>query len=257
MPELLTFEKRDGITVIGLNEPDRRNAFSIPMRTELAAAMRAEIGDEACRAIVLTGNGGVFSAGGDIRAMGDGDPQKWAFRMEILHAIARSIAAGVKPVVAAVEGMAFGAGMSIAALCDYVVAAEDAKFCASFGRMALVGDTGALWSLPQRIGATQTRALMISARVVEAPEAKQLGLVDELAPRGGTREAALGHAQRLAKMPPLAFGAMKSVLARSPASLDSVLAMELDLQMKLLMSADHAAAREAFFAKKEAVFTGR
>lgn len=257
MDELVTVEQRGAVTIVGLNEPGRRNALSTALRTDLLVALREALGDEACRAIVLTGNGGVFCAGGDIKAMGEGGPRRWAMRLQLMHDVARALAAGTKPVLAAVEGAAFGAGLSLSALADYAVAAEDATFCASFGRMGLIGDTGAMWSLPMRIGVTQTRALMMSARMVGAPEAKQMGLIDEIAPKGAALEAAVARAADLASMAPLAFAAMKTMLARSPCTLEDVLAMEMDVQVKLLMSEDHVNAREAFAAKRTPVFVGR
>jgi 2-(1,2-epoxy-1,2-dihydrophenyl)acetyl-CoA isomerase len=256
MSEPLDVAQSGAITVITLNEPARRNALSIPMRTALAAALRTAIADEACRAIVLTGAGGVFCAGGDIKAMGEGNPQKWAVRVAIMHDVAR-LMAGPKPVVAAVEGLAFGAGMSMTALADYSVASAGASFCASFAKVGLTGDTGYLWAVPQRVGLQQAKALMISARVIDAAEALRIGLVDEVAPAGGALAAALAHAERLAAAAPLAVAAMKTILARGPGSLEDVLAMEMDLQVKLMMSADHAGAREAFFAKRAPVFEGR
>lgn len=250
-------ERHGPIAVLTLHAPERRNALSPDLRLRLRERLRVACHDGDVRVIVLTGAQGTFSAGGDIRTMGERpDPVLARQRLEVLHDTVRLILAGPKPVIAAVEGHAFGAGFSLAAACDHVVAAEGASFCASFSRIGLVADCGLFWSLPQRVGAGCARDLLLSARVVDAAEAKTVGIVDRLVPKGGALKAALEKAQSYLPLAPLALAATKSALARHPAALDDALAMEADLQASLRVSADHLRACEAFLAKRPVVFEG-
>lgn len=256
-PELRT-EVRDEVAVIVLDAPQRRNALSPRMREALRDALRAAIADRAVRAIVLTGAQRTFSAGGDIRHMAaDPDPLLARERLEVLHDTVRMIVDGPKPVVAAVEGHAFGAGFSLACACDHVVAAEGASFGAAFGRIGLVADCGLLWTLPQRIGLGAARDLLLTGRPFGAAEAARLGIVDTLVSDGGALAAALEKAAAYRAVGPLAIAATKSALARRPASLEDALAIEADLQAALRVSDDHLQAAKAFLEKRRPVFRGR
>lgn len=251
-------ERHGAVAVLTLQAPGRRNALSPFLRLRLRERLRAACDDPEVRAIVLTGAQGTFSAGGDIRQMGERpDPVIARQRLEVLHDTVRLLLAGPKPVVAAVEGHAFGAGFSLAAACDHVVAGEGASFCASFSRIGLVADCGLFWTLPQRVGLGCARDLLLSAHVVDAAEAKSVGIVDSLVATGDALNAALQKAQGYLALAPLALAATKSALARRPPSLDDALAMEADLQAALRVSSDHQRACEAFLAKRPAVFEGR
>ncbi|GMV01161.1 MAG: enoyl-CoA hydratase/isomerase family protein [Burkholderiaceae bacterium] len=251
----------DGIAVLTLNAVARRNALSLEMRESLRERLRNATASRDIRALVLTGAQGTFSAGGDIRKMlipGElPDPMLARQRLDVLHDIVRLLVAGPKPVVAAVEGHAFGAGFSLALACDHVVAAEGASFSAAFGRMGLVADCGLLWTLPQRAGIGCTRDLLLTGRTVDAAEAHRLGIADTLAPKGQALAVALRQARQYLSIAPLAIAATKSALARHPASLDEALSIEADLQASLRVSHDHAEACQAFFARRPAIFRGR
>lgn len=249
------------VAILTLSAPERRNALSTAMRTELLAQLRLLGDSDDVRALVLTGAQGHFCSGGDVTEMAaPGQPRDTVAggrRLAILHDCIRLLTGGAKPVVAAVEGVAFGAGMSFAMACDWVVAAQDARFGAAFGKVGLMPDCGLLWTLPRRMGEPAARDLMITARVLDAAQAKALGMVDELVPTGQAVTAALRKCAEYAVVAPRSAAAVKSVLSRAPASLNDLLQMEADLQQSLRQSADHAEGRQAFKEKRPPVFTGR
>ena len=215
--------------------------------------------DDACRAIILTGAGGCFSAGADIRetsgGMTDGDRRE---RLGLLHEITRALVHGRKPVIAAVDGAGYGAGFSLAAACDLIVATEQAEFCAVFGRIGLMPDAGLLWTLPRRIGDGAARNLVMTARPVRGPEAKAMGLVDDLVSSpADLGVAALKLARACLSVAPLAIEAIKVALAPPAGTLDAVLQLEAEWQPRLSASADSAEGKAAFFQKRAPAFVGK
>jgi enoyl-CoA hydratase/carnithine racemase len=251
----------EGICTLTLNAVARRNALSLEMREQLRERLREAMTRRDVRALVLTGAGKTFSAGGDIRKMlmpGEHpDPMLARQRLDVLHDIVRLLIAGPKPVVAAIEGFAFGAGFSLALACDHVVVAEGASFSAAFGRIGLVADCGLLWTLPQRVGMGSARDLLLTGRKVDAAQALRIGIADALVPQGEALAAARNQARLYLPIAPLALAATKSALARRPASLDDALSIEADLQASLRVSQDHADACRAFLSKRTATFQGR
>lgn len=256
-PLVLAEAAGEGIRVIRLNYPAKRNALSLELRAMLYEAFAAAMDDPAVRAIVLTGAGGAFCAGGDISSMQNVAGVGGRQRLANLHRLVRLIAAGPKPVIAAVEGFAYGAGMSLALLCDQVVAATDAKFCCSFGKVGLMPDMAALWSVPQRVNAGWTRRLLMLAEEIDGARAAEIGLADQAVAPGAALDAALALAAKFASMAPLPIGFTKAALARGPQSLEAVLAQEADGQALLFNSEDFAEGRDAFLAKRKPVFSGR
>lgn len=238
-----------------LNRPERRNALDLPDRRDLLAALVAADQDDACRAVVLDGADGVFCAGGDIRSM-SADPEVARSRLEVVNDLARALVYSRKPVVAAVEGGAFGLGLSLAAASDHVVAADDARFVASFARLGLVADTGLYWSLAQRVGQGRAKELILFASEVSAEEAHRDGLVNEVVAAGDVVGLALGRAEQLASQAPGAVAGTKRIFAQAAQDLDSVLAAEADIQVDLLAGKDFAEGRAAFLQRRIPVFTG-
>ncbi len=252
----------DGSTaVLTLSAPERRNALSMAMRVELRAQLMALGEDDRIRALVLTGAQGHFCSGGDVSEMSapgmPRDPVAGGRKLAILHDCIRLLAGGPKPVVAAVEGVAYGAGMSFALACDWVVAGQDARFSASFGKVGLMADCGLLWTLPRRVGEPAARDLLLTCRVLNAADAKALGMVDAVVPAGEALAAALRKCEEYSPAAPLSIAATRSVLARAPGSLNDLLAMEADLQRSLRSTSDHDEGRQAFTQKRSPVFTGR
>ncbi len=259
LPVLLRLE--NGVAILTLNAPKRRNALSTAMRNLLTEQLASLCENDEVRAIVLTGAEGHFCSGGDVSEMGApgqvADTVLARRRLETLHATVRRLAGGAKPVVAAVEGTAFGAGMSFALACDWVIAAQDASFGAAFGKLGLMADSGLVWTLPRRVGETAARDILLTARTVRAHEALKLGMVDELAPPGQALDAALRKCEQYRAVAPRAIAATKATLVRAPASLDELLLIEADVQQALALSLDHQEARRAFAEKRPAIFTGR
>ncbi len=248
---------RDGaIAILTINNVTRRNALTRPVKAALTPALAEAQRDPDVRAIVITGAGGTFSAGGDVSLFGDMTPAKGRQvvydQREFLHLMIR----GETPIVAAVEGFAFGAGFSLALAADHVVAARDAKFCAAFNKIGLMPDGGLLWTLPQRVGTGRAREMLMCASVVDGDEAKRLGIADTLAEPGQALDAAMAKAAKFAAAAPLAVGVVKSAFARFPLDLEAAFGIELDAQPALMASADAKEARRAFFAKQQPVFKG-
>lgn len=254
---VVTVTDRDGARVLTLNRPDARNAIDIPMRERLLAELRRAADDPAVRAIVLTGAGGTFSAGGDVRSMEGADPDAVRARLAPVHQAVRLIATCGTPVIAAVEGAAAGLGVSLAAVCDHVVAAEDARFVAAFGRVGLVADGGLLWTLPQRVGMGRAKEMLVFGRTVPAPRAYEIGLADSLAPSGTALGAALDLAAEAAALAPLSVAAAKRLLARADHSLKRLLESEREEQAALFGTADFAEGRAAFAERRPPRFEGR
>lgn len=254
---LVLVRRHDPVVVVTLNNPDQRNALSPAMREDLLAALDPLMGDDPCRAIVLTGAGGAFCAGGDLKSMRPGEPIYARHRLMAGHRLVRLLAGGPKPVVAAVEGAAFGGGLSLAALSDYCVAARDARFGAAFGKVGLMADLGLMWSLPARIGMARAKRFLLLDETLAAGQAVAIGMADELAAPGAALDRALEAARDFARGAPLATAATRAAFAGLPGSLDAVLAAELDLQSALMASDDHAEGRRAFLERRAPAFEGR
>lgn len=254
MSDALLTERREGaVAFVTLDHQARRNALSMPMRLQLLAAFQRIESDFSTRAVVLSGAGGVFSSGGDISGMGRRPIAEGRERFRVTHDLVRLMANLSKPIVAAVEGWAAGAGLSLALLCDTVVAAEDARFAASFNKVGLIGDFGLLHTLPRRVGEGRARQMLLYGEPMDAAVAERIGLVDHLAPGGGALEFAAARAEKLAAEAPLPLALTRRWFAEG---LDEALARERDLQTMLLTSDDHAEGAAAFLEKRAPAFRG-
>lgn len=248
----------DGILELTLSNPRRRNALAPALRQAMIEHMERGLADPACRVIIITGADGTFCAGGDISAMGQQTPmQSRARMMRVSHQMVRLLVEGEKPVIAAVEGHAAGAGLSIAAACDIVVASRAAIFSCSFNRVGLVPDLGVAWTLPRRIGLGPTKMIMFRGKPVPAEDAAKLGLVDALAEPGAALEEARAIARDIAAVAPLSNGMAKQLINRSNGTLAEFLKAEADAQALLYATEDHREGRDAFMAKRKPSFVGR
>jgi 2-(1,2-epoxy-1,2-dihydrophenyl)acetyl-CoA isomerase len=248
-------ETRDATTVVlTLNNTERRNALSMALRQALIDAFDRAERDSDIRAIVLTGAGGHFCAGGDISGMDVSDLGSGRERFRVTHHLVKLMVHGAKPIIAAAEGYAVGAGLSLALCCDTVVAAANARFGAGFGRIGLIADLGLNHTLPHRIGMGRARQLLLYGEQIDAATAERIGLIDHVVEPGGTLAAALNRAQVLAASAPLPLALTKRLLAEG---LDAALDLERDLQSTLFLTEDHREGREAFLAKRKPVFRGR
>lgn len=204
----------EGIARITLNRPQARNALSLQMREEMAAAVARVRDDASVFAVLLTGAGGAFCSGGDLSQMLDAAQQGMAWRERIrrLHRWFPELVNLEKPVIAAVDGPAFGAGFSLALAADFIVATPRASFCAVFGRVGLVPDLGAMQLLPRIVGLQRAKELVFSTRVVAAEEARALGIVWRIVPPEQLQDAARALAARFADASTDAIGMAKSIM---------------------------------------------
>ncbi|MFF3490454.1 enoyl-CoA hydratase/isomerase family protein [Streptomyces sp. NPDC002795] len=241
------------VHTLTLNRPARRNALDLADRRELLAALRDSERDPECRAIVLTGAGEVFCAGGDIRSMSQ-DPHVARERLAVVGDVARALVCSTKPVVAAVRGGAYGLGLGLAAACDHVVAAEDARFAASFAKIGLTADTGLSWSLAQRVGPARAKELILFGEDLDAVEAQRIGLVSEIVEGEKVAVRARERAERLAAASPAMVAATKRIFAQEAQDLDAVLDAEAEAQVELLGGAGFLEGRAAFLERRRPVF---
>lgn len=255
--EIVRVTHEDAVAIVTLNYPQRRNAFSLKMRETLYEVLyRLMHVDSSCHAIVLTGAGGVFCAGGDISEMKARTVLDYRERNLLPLNIFRLLLEGPKAVVAAVEGFAMGAGVSLAAASDYVITARNTRYACAFVKVGLLPDTGLLWSLGQRVGAGKARELMLTADEFTGEEALRIGFANQLVAPGETLQAALEVAREYARMPPLAVAHLKTALATGIDSLEEAIETEVNLQPILRRSQDHQEATRAFMQKRPAVFVG-
>lgn len=247
---------RGAVRLLTLNRPDVRNAIDLELRVALAEALEDAMADPATRAVVLTGAGAMFCSGGDIASMRRMGAEEATARAEAAQRVVRAVWRGDKPVIAAVEGGAFGAGVSLASACDRVVAARDARFAISFQRVGLAGDMGIFTSLPARIGLARARQLLLFPQEVDAARAAELGLVDAVVDPGTTLATALADAARLAAGPPLALAAVKRLLRPPADGSPDPLDLEVQEQVRLFDTADFAEGVAAFHERRSPRFHG-
>lgn len=243
------------VRTVTLNRPDKRNAIDLDLRVALADAIEAADAEPAVRVIVLTGAGRAFCSGGDITTMERMSPDRAMERTQLAQNVIRAIWRTPKPVLAAVEGSAFGAGTALAAACDRVVAARDVRFSTTFTSVGLAGDMGTYVSLPARVGAARARQMLMLPTPITAAEALAMGLVDAVVEPGEALASAYRDAERLAEGPAEAFGVIKALLADA-GSLHpfDVLEREATHQSRLFDSDDFAEGIAAFREKRRPVF---
>lgn len=248
-------ERAGALAVLTLNNPAKLNAFSQPMRDTLTAAFAELNADPDVRAIILQGAGENFSAGADMAGWGETTVQQCRTRLKRGGAaLMREMVAGPKPIVAAVEGYAYGAGLALACACDYLVASASARFCCAFTRVGFIPDLALMFTLPRRVGAAKAMQLIALAEDLKADRAQAIGLADEIVAKGSAGARAREVASQYAETPPLAFELMKSAFARD---LPAAIQAEIDLQPMAWLSQDHAEGKRAFAEKRKPKFTGR
>jgi len=243
-----------GIWRISLNQPERRNPIGQAVREAVTPLWLEALAEDGCRAIVLTGAGGTFCAGGDIATMGRTEPAAARKRMKKGHHFTRLLYESEKPVVAAVEGHAVGAGAGLALLCDTVVMGQGAKFGIPFFKLGLVPDFGLLYTLPRRIGSGPAKQLLLHGRMIGADEALALGVVDRVVPDDQVQAAALEEARSLAQHPPFAMAVAKRLIDTMPGSLDQALEMEANAQAMCFAGPDVEEGVAAFKEKRKPRF---
>ncbi|MGW0036976.1 enoyl-CoA hydratase/isomerase family protein [Gordonia sp. NPDC003376] len=253
-PDTVLRHDDGAVRVITLNRPDRRNAIDIPLRIALAEVLEEAAADPVVRSIVLSGAGRVFCAGGDVSTMRRMSPAESRPRAEAAQRVIRALWDTPKPVVAAVEGAAYGAGASLALACDRVIAGDTTRMSMAFTGVGLAGDMGIFASLPARVGPARARQLLMLPRVLDADEALELGLVDQVVPAGDALHTALADATVLAAGPAQAYGVIKSMLADPAPTTPRVLDLEIEHQVRLFDTDDFAEGVAAFAERRRPRF---
>lgn len=255
MDSAVLLQRHGHVALLTLNLEAKRNALAPALYQQLAEHLQRLEDDRDCRAVVIHG-GRHFCAGGELDGL-DSNPQVMRANMRQGHRVIRQIVSGRLPVIAAVQGAAFGAGLSLASACDFVVASSTSQFGAVYAKVGVMADWGLLWTLPQRIGASRCKRMVMLTQVLDGRQAEAIGLVDELVEQDDeVLGEALELAQRLASSAPGPLAAAKTLLARAQ-SLDALLDWEADSQALLIASEDFAEGRDAFFGKRKAQFKGR
>lgn len=253
----IRLDTADGVTTITLARPDALNALNAAMRRELLVALKSAARDASVRAVVMTGDGRGFCAGADLR----GGAAERDFRRVLVseyNPVIRAIRDLPKPVVAAVNGVAAGAGVSLALAADLVLAAEDARFVPAFGRIGLVPDSGLTRTLVRGLGRHRTAAILWLGTPLSAPDALASGLVHRVVAAEDLAGAAQELAAQLAAGPTRGMALTKRLInAAEDDDLDASLALEAALQELAGRTEDHAEGVAAFAEKREPTFHGR
>ena len=251
----------NGVATLTLNRPEARNALSASMSQGLRKMVRERLDDPAVRVLLLTGAGGAFCAGGDVKNMGDRRPatqtpeQRLKDMRERHHGVAGAIAAAGKPTIAAIQGAAVGAGLAIALACDIRIAGQSAFLSGGYSKIGLSGDYGIAWLLTRLIGTSRAREMMFTSDRIDAVRAERMGLVNRVVPDAELAATARALAQQIADGPADAIGAMKENLNEA-SMVDHFTAIEHEAEriVRLSASENHKEAVRAFVEKRKPTF---
>jgi 2-(1,2-epoxy-1,2-dihydrophenyl)acetyl-CoA isomerase len=258
MSASILFEVEGGVAFIRLNRPDKLNAFNRDMAMQLQEKLKSCTTDRSIRAVHLTGMGKAFCAGQDLEEVIDpAGPGMAAILAEHYNPLVRLIREMPKPVVAAVNGVAAGAGANLALCCDIVLASEQASFIQAFSKIGLIPDSGGTYFLPRLVGWQKASALMMLGEKVSAAEAERMGMVYKVIPEDTFASETLATSLKLAQMPTRALALTKQALANSlSGDLEGQLRLEDTLQQEAAGSHDFREGVDAFLEKRPAIFKG-
>lgn len=255
----IILEEESGVAVLTLNNPENRNPLTDETKTEMISALDEIAKDPTLRALVLTGKGKAFCAGGDIKKIGE-VPSEAEIR-EIMgksQQLLKKLMGLEKPVIAAVNGDAFGMGCNLALASDFVLASDQARFCEVFVKLGITPDFGALYLLPRLVGIWKAKEMAYLGNVVDALEAQKIGLITRAVPQNALMDEAMGLARKLADMPTLAIGRAKRILNKAfNMTLSEVLEEEIKNQIYLTQTEDHAEGLRALLEKRKPKFQGK
>lgn len=267
MADTVLFETRGAVGLITLNRPESLNAMDPEMLNTMHRVAAKAADSPAIRCLVVTGNGRAFSAGGDVKGMAarpanEGDGGGGALGgVELLREqeeISRLLAEMPKPTICAVNGVAAGAGMSVALAADLRIASDQARFTTAFAKVGFSGDFGGTWFLQRLVGPLKAKELYFLSEVLSAQEALDLGLVTKVVPHDTLMDETMALAEKLAAGPTLAFGRMKDNFAFGATNtLADTLTREAENMIASGKTADHQSAARAFVAKETPLFEGR
>jgi 2-(1,2-epoxy-1,2-dihydrophenyl)acetyl-CoA isomerase len=254
--ETVLYEVRNQVAYITLNRPDKLNAFTEQLNKEIQIAVKNASRDRSVRALVLTGAGRAFCSGEDLSGVSE-DMDHGEVLRKRYNPMLLELDRCEKPVIAAVNGVAAGAGMSLALACDFRIASDKASFVEAFIYVGLVPDAGNLYYLPRLIGHAKAMELAVFGEKVPAEKAKELGLVTEVIPMGEWDEKVAAFAERLANMPTKAIGLIKRNLKASwHSDLEEYLERDAQSQRIAGKTADHKEGVQSFLEKRKPVFKG-
>jgi 2-(1,2-epoxy-1,2-dihydrophenyl)acetyl-CoA isomerase len=263
----LIAEAEDGVAILTMNRPERRNALSAQMLGALADTLAACETDPEIACIVLTGAGGAFCAGGDVKGMaessrGGGEAAGIDERIHAQRISQRATAGRLykmpKPTIASIPGAAAGAGLSLALACDLRIAAQNAVMTTAFARVGFSGDYGGTYFLTRLVGSAKARELYLLSDRIDMTQAERLGLVNWVVPAEQLTSHTMELARRLARGPRVAYRYMKENLNRAAAGeVDDCLDLEATHHIHTGLTEDHREAARAFVEKREPVFKGR
>lgn len=253
MESPVLYEVREGIAIITLNRPERLNAMTPQLFTELSARLDEAKADRQVRAVIITGAGRGFSAGGDIvghPTFQESGPAGRDPHIAQAHDVVRRVVQHSKPVIAAVNGVAAGAGADLTWACDFRIAAEEARFVEAFINIGLMPDFGGTYFLPRLVGVARAKRMIMLGESIPAAKALEWGLVDQVVPQAQVMTAALELARQLAEKSPLALSLIREGVQSSlDKDLESALAFERYGQ-NLLLSTEELLEKAAAFREK-------
>jgi 2-(1,2-epoxy-1,2-dihydrophenyl)acetyl-CoA isomerase len=256
----VTTERVGRTSVITINRPEARNALTRQVIRGLTEALRSAAADADVRAVVLTGAGGHFCAGADLRKNFEENPDLLASLetyMDDFHSVIGAIVRCPKPIIASVDGAAVGFGADLAFACDLRVASETSYLQEKFVKIGLMPDGGGTFWLPRLVGTARAMRFILLADKLEAKEMQELGLVVRVVPSAELREATLAVARALEGGPPLAFAEIKRAVYASWGSVEDALLREREGQLKLLRSSDAMEGIMAWMQKRDPNFAGK
>lgn len=242
------------IVRILINCPEKRNALTLEIKHGVRAAYEQTLKSPDVRAIIITGTGGVFCAGGDVSDMAEQDDVRMLQHLRVAHDTVRLCYLAEKPIIAAIEGPAMGSGAGIALLADTIVAGESASMGFPFHRVGLIPDFGTLHTLPRKIGLNRAKQAFLYAQVIGSKEAQQIGLFDHVVADDQVQQKALDLAEKLAAMPALTLGRTKRIISKMPTTSDMALELEAYAQTLCLQSEEHREGAAAFMEKRASDF---
>ena len=263
MSDPVTYAVAEGVATVTLNRPEAMNALDTPTKVLLRDTVRAAADDPAVRVVVLTGTGRAFCVGQDLKEhigllQANDQAALWSTVPDHYAPIALALAEMPKPVIAAVNGVAAGAGASMAFACDFRIVADTAGFNVAFAGIALSCDTGISWTLPRLIGQAKALELLYFPRTIPAAEALDLGLASSVVPADGLESAVADLAGKLAAGPTVAYGAVRQSIGYSAGhTLAESIAFEATKMQLTGGTEDHRNAVDAFVAKQQPTFHGR
>ena len=255
--ETLLVDKKDFVATVTFNRPKQFNALDLVMRAELKVALADLAADKEVKVLILTGAGEkAFCAGGDITTMSGETAPSARDRLRSVGLITKMMADMEKPIIAAVNGVAVGAGMNIALAADMIIASETARFRETFANIGLIPDLGGFYTLSMRVGVPRAKELMMTARFIESQEALAIGLVNRVVPQDQLMNEANALAAGLAKGPSRVYGMVKTALNLWPMNLQTYLELEANMQAVAFGTQDFDEGRRSFLEKRKPVFTG-